>query len=374
MLSFALVFQSVPPILNLIISDFGLSYAQAGLLMSLFALPGVLVAIPSGIISDRFGVKRVGAASLVLMITGTLVFGVGNSFLYVCAGRVISGVGALTLAIVLPQLLSRWFGGKELGIGMGVFNTAMPLGTIASFNVLSAVGKSLGWRAPVLSITAVGIMAFLMFLWLFKEPPLGAKETGTGRLSGIIEVGIPVWLVGLAWMWFNSAFISFLTFSSGFFAAKDYEVGFAGFMSSIVMMGSLFLSPAVGYLVHRFGREETLIALGGFSLSSLLLFVPTAPFTIPLLVLMAISAALVPTPIFSLPSKLVKPENLGLGFGIFTVCQNAGVLMGPYLTGLAKDLTGEYVGSFYLMSLFAALQAVTALILHFARTKVRQRD
>ena len=71
MLAFALVFQSIPPILNLIISDLNINYAQAGLLMSLFALPGIFIAIPSGMISDRFGMKKVGVASLILMIVGT---------------------------------------------------------------------------------------------------------------------------------------------------------------------------------------------------------------------------------------------------------------------------------------------------------------
>jgi len=373
MLAFALVFQSIPPILNLIISDLNINYAQAGLLMSLFALPGIFIAIPSGMISDRFGMKKVGVASLILMIVGTFIVGVSNNFLFMCAGRTISGIGALTLAIVLPQLLSRWFRGKDLGIGMGVFNTAMPLGTIASFNALSTVGKNLGWRVPILSTTTASIVALLIFMWLFREPFLEVKETRNSLLSDISRVGVPIWLVGFTWMWFNAAFISFLTFSSPFFVAKGYEIGFAGFMSSIVMMGSLFLSPIIGYLVYKFGKEEVFIVLGGIFLSSLLFFVPTAPFLIPLLMLIAISVAFVPAPIFSLPSKLVKPENLGLGFGIFTVCQNVGVLVGPYLTGLAKDLTGEYVSSFYLMSLFTILQAVTILILYFMKTKTRQK-
>ncbi|MCK5563537.1 hypothetical protein KAI30_05125, partial [Candidatus Bathyarchaeota archaeon] len=40
MLAFALVFQSIPPILTLIISELNITHAQAGLIISLFALPG----------------------------------------------------------------------------------------------------------------------------------------------------------------------------------------------------------------------------------------------------------------------------------------------------------------------------------------------
>jgi len=44
MLSFAMVFQSIPPLLTLIRQEFNIGHAQAGLLMSLFALPGIFIA------------------------------------------------------------------------------------------------------------------------------------------------------------------------------------------------------------------------------------------------------------------------------------------------------------------------------------------
>jgi len=77
----------------------------------------------------------------------------------------------------------------------------------------------------------------------------------------------------------------------------------------------------------------------------------------------------VPAPIFSLPSKIVKPQDLGLAFGILTACSNMGVLAGPYLAGLAKDLTGEYTFSLYLISFFNILQTLTILLLYVLRTK-----
>jgi len=369
MLSFALAFQSIPPILKLIMSELDISYAQAGLLMSLFALPGVFVAIPSGIISDLFGMRKVGVISLILMIIGTFLVGVSESFLLMGVGRTISGIGALTLAIVLPQLLSRWFISKELGLGMGVFNTAMPLGTITSFNVLSLIGTNMGWRAPIFLTTIASVVALLIFLLLFREPTLKSREASTSALLDISKVGAPIWLVSLAWMWFNAAFISFLLFVPDFFVAKGYEIASASFLSSIVMMGSLFLSPLIGYLVSKFGKEEAFIILGGIVLASLIFLISMTPSPIPLLVLIGIFVAFVPAPIFSLPSKMVKPQHLGLAFGILTTCLNVGILAGPYLAGLAKDLTGEYTVSFYLMSLFTILQTFTILLLHLLKTK-----
>lgn len=374
MLSFALVFQSIPPLLSLIIPEMQISYAQAGLLMSLFALPGIFIAIPGGIIADRFGMKKVGVGSLFLMIAGTFLVGVSNNFLFMCLGRIVSGIGALTLAVVLPQLLSRWFMGKELGVGMGIFNTAMPLGTIISFNLLSIVGKSFGWQATIFLTTIASIFAFLMFLLLFREPPhIEIRKTKGSVFEDITKLGFPIWLIGFAWMWFNAAFISFTTFAKNFLEAKGYELSFASFLSSIVMMGSLTLSPMIGYLLHRFGKEEVFIGVGGVVLAVLVFLVPTSSFLIPLFILIGIFAAFVPAPIYSLPSKIVDSKNLGLGFGILTACLNVGILAGPYVAGLAKDFTGEYYLSFYLMSLFAILQTITIVLFKIGEARsIRQ--
>ncbi len=97
-------------------------------------------------------------------------------------------------------------------------------------------------------------------------------------------------------------------------------------------------------------------------------FLPATSLHLPLLVLIGVFVAFVPAPVFSLPSKIVQPKDLGLSFGILTACLNVGVLAGPYLTGLAFDLTGEYVTSFYIMSFFTIMQVVTIVLLHFSKS------
>lgn len=370
MLSFALVFQSIPPLLSLIVSELGVSYGEAGLLMSLFALPGIFIVIPGGLISDRFGMRKTGLVSLAVMIAGTVIVGTGGTLVEVLVGRVVSGAGGLTLAVVLPQLLSRWFLGRELSVSMGAFNTAMPLGVILSFNYFSSLGNGLGWRTPILLTTGISTCALILFLFVFKEPAESHSRKNSGNMfREVTKQGSSIWFVGFTWMWFNAALISFLTFSSDYFVARGIQIGSASFLSSIVMMGSLFLSPLIGFFVHRFGKEEVLIGVSGVALTLLVSSIPSSHSIIPLVVLIGVFGALVPASIFSLPSKIVDAERLGLAFGVVTACLNLGVLIGPYLAGLIKDLTGEYTFSFYLIALFALLQTVTIVFFKLSRSK-----
>jgi MFS family permease len=134
-LAFTLIFQSIPPILPFILSELHLTYAQSGLLMSLFALPGIFVSLLSGFLADRYGMKLLGTGCFLLMIGGTLLVGLGEDLPALGLGRIIAGIGGLTLSVFLPKLLSQWFKERELGLAMGIFNTGVPLGSVICFGL-----------------------------------------------------------------------------------------------------------------------------------------------------------------------------------------------------------------------------------------------
>lgn len=179
MLAFAMTLQSVPPVLSLVVADLGLSHAQAGLLMSFFALPGIIISIPAGMLADRYSQKLIGLVSLALMIGGIALTASGNSLLILALGRVIAGIGGMTLAVMLPQLVAQWFAGHEMGTAMGIFNTGMPLGTIISLNLLSALGVSQGWRASIWVAAGVSLLAMVVLGLFFKSAP--REETAAPR-------------------------------------------------------------------------------------------------------------------------------------------------------------------------------------------------
>jgi MFS family permease len=369
MLAFVIVFQSIPPVLSLIIHELGISHSEAGLLMGLFALPGIFLAIPGGLLSDYYGGKRIGAISLGLMFVGTAVSTLSPGFYLLAAGRLIAGIGALTFVVVAPQILSQWFFKNELGLAMGIFNTAVPLGTIIVFNTFGRLGTMLSWRLLIFITMIFSLAALFIFLLLFRSPPVTENSVKSDKLlTNPFKIGIDIWLVGGAWMWFNAGIISFMTFAPDYFVLRGYDIGYAGFLASIVMFGSLVLSPIIGYLTHRFGGKEIFIASGGILLTIILLLIPMSGLSIiPLMIFLGIAAALIPAPIFSLPPDILPPAKLGLGFGIITTLVNVGIMLGPYFVGLVTDITGEYEASFLLMAVLTFLTSPFILILRIKR-------
>jgi predicted MFS family arabinose efflux permease len=370
-LAFTFILQSIPPILPLIISELQLTYAQSGLLMSLFALPGLFISLPGGFLSDRYPMRPLGIGCFLLMVGGILLVALGKDLCILWTGRVTAGIGGLTLSILLPKLLSQWFRTKELGLAMGIFNTGVPLGSVICFGLFGKMGTLWGWRLPILLTGIYSLITSILFLSFYKLPSfqnLESKKQG-GLYQSLKKMGVPIWWVGVSWLWFNAAFISFATFAPDFFLEKGYTIEQSGFLTGIPLLGSLFLSPLMGYLVDRFRHQEWLIGIGGIALSILILAFNFSSSFLLLATLMGIFSAMIPAPTYSLPPELLKSENLGLGFGVISTCSSIGLFMAPYLIGKAQDLTGSYGFSFLFISLFFLL---TVISIFFVRRRRKQ--
>jgi MFS family permease len=411
MLAYAVVFQSIPPIMSLVIDHFHLSHHEAGLLMSMFALPGVLVSLPAGMLTDRFGVKPIGIITLILTIVGTALVATGQTFALILAGRIIAGTGAVTLVIISPQAIAQWFAGREMGIAMGVLNTAMPVGTIASLNAIPALASVYGWRAGIWLTLALAAATLIIFA-LFYSPPLhceapalkargfpdrskprfvalldpalkarglrSAPGHGQGQAAAasawnVAGAGLPIWMVGAAWALFNASIISLSTFAPDFMVSSGLRLESAGFDTSLVMAGPLLLSPVIGFLIDKTGGKEAFIAAGGIGMALVLLLFPAgATHFAAIMAGVGIMAALIPAPIFSLSADVVSPERLGVGYGILSLLSNLGIFVGPQIVGLARDATGSYAMGFCLMAVFAFLAAASIIPLWLRRAHHRR--
>jgi len=370
-LAFTLIFQTIPPILPFIISELHLSYAQSGLLMGLFALPGLFISLLGGFLSDRYGMKPLGAGCFLLMIGGTLLLALGKDLHILWLGRIVAGTGAFTLSVFLPKLISQWFKERELGLAMGVYNTGVPLGSVICFSLFGKMGSLWGWRVPVLLTAAYLFITSVLFLSFYQLPAY--RETQDQKPSGMIKslkgMGRPIWWVAFSWLWFNAGFISFATFAPDLFLLHGYTIEQSGLLIGVPLLGSLFLSAPTGYLVDRFGRQEWLIAIGGIALSFLTFFFNFSSSFLLLVALMGVFSALIPSPIYSLPPEILRQENVGLGFGVISTCSSIGLFVAPYLVGKAKDLTGSYHWSFILISLFFLLITVSIFFTYRSRSE-----
>lgn len=365
--AFGVTFQSIPPILSLVMSELNLTHTQAGLLMSFFALPGIIVSIPAGLLADRYSQKLIGLMALVLMACGSAMIAIGSSFTILTLGRVVSGIGGMTICILMPQVISQWFRERELGTALGIFQTAMPVGAILSLSTLGMLAQTFTWRTGIWISMALSLVALVVFLLIFTPAPGRSAQNAKASESisaGMRSIGMPIWLLGMASLFVNASIISFLTFTPDLLQSAGLNIITAGFYASMSMWGVVVFSPIFGLVIDKTGRKKTLMVIGSIGIAATMVWVPR--FTgaaVPLMLIFGVAQSLIPVSLFALPPEFTRPERVGLAFGILYTGQNIGVLIGPALAGLLRDVTDSYQPSFFLMAAFALVVILIMVML-----------
>ncbi len=92
----------VPPILPFLMDAFNLSASKVGLLMSLFATTGLILALPAGFIFQKLGYRVTGLLAIGSIIVGASMGAMSKSAGMILSSRVIEGIGMSFMTVVAP--------------------------------------------------------------------------------------------------------------------------------------------------------------------------------------------------------------------------------------------------------------------------------
>ena len=332
-------FQSVGSVGPFLINDFGLDYTQVGTLVGLYMLPGLIVALPSGMLGKRYGDKQMVMIGLCAMILGGAICGAATSYATVSIGRIISGVGAAILAVLMNKMITDWFADKELFIGMAIFIIGWPVGIAAAQATQSQLGQTFGWSA-VFYLTAMMLgVALVTVTALYRPAPI--EELNVCAPSSRLSRN-EIWLicvVGALWMFLNCAYVVLLSFGPALIVERGRSLVEAGRIASLMSWVFFFALPLGGYLATRFKAPNHVMVAGLVGAALFGLLIPLTDWPHLTFALFGIAFALATPVIGSLPSEALKPANRATGLGIYYVWYYAGVASAPAVGGLLKDVT-----------------------------------
>jgi len=365
--AYAFAFQTAPPLISSIKLEFNILLdVEAALIMSMVLVPGIFLSLPAGFFVKKYGVRRIGFAALVCVVLGCFMTATANSFIMLLAGRLILGVGGAFIITNTPAVIAQWFPREELGKAMGIYGINMPLATIIALPSASVFMLAYGWRFPFYIGSAVGITAIAVFVAVVREGPFAGHERRAriGQAIGNFEI----WKVGLVWLFFNAAALSFTTWAPKLFETyKGMPKVHASFLASLLMWGAIVCVPIYGWLSDRTGRRRSFAVAG--SLLMMLAFVALAYTSNMALVVsiiaLGVTAAMVPPITSALPAEILGPTLASIGFGITGICSNLGAASAQPLVGFLLDATESY--TFCLLGM-AALSAIGAIVAYTLKT------
>ena len=256
------------PLLPFIRDDFGLSYAQSGLVVLAFSLAYGIGQVPAGMITDRVGPRLMITIGICgVAIVGFLV-GFSQSFIMLLAFLAVMGlVGAsyhpaaapLITHSVKPEHLGRLLGIHLMG-GSGSFFLA-PL-------IAAAVAPVWGWRGAFISL-AVPTMIFGIIFYPLLGRCLNRGEATRGATGQSVEETVPSggrmrsFVAFMVLSVFSQAvLISSISFIP-LYMVDHFGVteGIAAVFLAAIYSAGLWASPLGGYLADRFGTVRVVLTM-----------------------------------------------------------------------------------------------------------------
>jgi len=342
-------FQSIAALTPFVVPAFELSYAQVGLLMGLFMLPGVVIALPGGLLGQRFGSLRVVIAGLGLMIVGGMIVSYSGGLHSAALGRSVGGVGGVLVNIMLARMVAGWFRERELQTAMGLMLSAWPFGMALALVILGPLAAATSWRiAEYVTVVAAGLALALIAL-AYKEAPAepGAPADGASAELAKFHLGVSgrVWALavsaGIGWALLNASVIVVASFAPSFLMSRGASVGEAGGITGLALWISIISVPLGGLVADRLRKPRLLIVVGCVATALTIACAARAPWPALWLVASGILLGLPPGIMMALLPRAVRPEHLATALGVFYALFYLGMAVSQTIAGALRDITGD---------------------------------
>ena len=358
--AFGYQFQSLASLGPELLARFGLGYAQLGTLIGLYMAPGILVALPGGLLGRRFGERLVVGGGLLLMLLGSLACAVAGGPAGIGAGRALAGAGAVMLIVMQGKMLSDRFAGRAFMPVMGVVVGAFPVGVGLVELTHGPLVRAVGW--PGLFIFGAGLAAVSLVLFVVAAEPARPSANGSAwALPSRRECEL-VAVAGVIWTAYNAGYYGFLSYMPSFLAVRGHDPGLLALVLLVATWCNLPATVLGGALAARYG-ERPVFMVG--TLAGIVAVAGPAVLDWPLLwgLLFGTVASIHAGVIVALGTLSARPENRAVGMGLFYTIYYAGGALLPAMCGRAADLAGDPAGALVAAAALSGI-AIPAFMLH----------
>ena len=328
-----------------------------------------LMLIFGGMILDKMGVRFTGLSSCLLMVVGCAIkyaavagligtedeiLGWSAQVMYASLGYALFGVGVEIAGITVSKIIVKWFKGKELALAMGLEMATARIGTMLAMAITVPFAKYFeSVSAPVLLcliMLCIGTTSFLVYCVMDRKldasiDPSTEEAEEPFRMSDVFLIvkNKGFWLIALLCVLFYSAVFPFLKYATDLMVNKyNVEQELAGFIPSLLPLGTLFLTPFFGNLYDRKGKGATIMIIGAVMLIGVHVL-----FTLPILnvwwfatlimIVLGIAFSLVPSAMWPSVPKIIPEKQLGTAYALIFWVQNWGLMGVPALIGWVLD-------------------------------------
>ena len=373
-------YDALSPLKDLMQSELGFTSADYGFFNSAYSIPNVflLMAVIGGIICDKLGIRITGFSFCFLMTAGSAVTAYGASPMFLnggfghgfmgsflpsfspalkmtSLGFFLFGLGAETSIVVISKVVVKWFKGRELALALGLNLAFGRLGSaLALFMSPRLVEPE--WTYAIwfgVMLLCIGLFAFVVYIFMdlkidrqlaIGTPHDPEDEFRFSDLKFLVTDRSFLFITALC-VTFYSAVFPFIKYAPDLLMNKfGMERQLAGEVSSILMFGTILLTPLFGWVADNKGKSATLMYLGSALLiASHLMFALTTVTPFVPIFLLGVAFSLVPAAMWPAVTKIVGESKIGTAYGFMFSVQNLGLWAFPMLIGWVLEASNPGV-------------------------------
>jgi MFS family permease len=358
------------PVMPVYARRFGLSGFEQGMLLGATGLATLVVSVPAGALSDRFGPRRVTLAAGLLMAVATAAQALSSGFPALLAARLAFGAGyGMVWTAGLCWLAGAAAGGPP---ALGGSVAAAGVGGVAGPAAAGALAQHVGLGVPLLA-TAAGFAAITAGLAAFRVPS-GPAASRAGKMPGLRAVAVNRDLVGAA------AAVVTAGLSTGVCAllvpALLHAAGASAGRIGLYFAAAGIMFAAGSAVTAAAGRRAVNLSVtcGGMLVLAAAL-TPAVVGATPLLLLVMLcvttaARSVLWTVSYSLAAGSAD-AGLGASIGLLNLIWAATAVLGPLAAGLVAEHLGAGAAFGLTQAACAIALAVTATMTWRGRRRVR---
>ena len=347
---------------------FGLSFAQVGLLKTLYSGSMAALQVPASLLAERAGERVLLALGTLVAAAGFIVSGWTGGFLGLALCLMLSGAGASVQHPLGSALTSRAFEGEKQRAALSTYNFSGDVGKMLLPALCAALLAVLDWHAVTSLMGALGLGAALA-IWFavprtlhqavsaadVPDSPAAAGAAPDAATSALANRGfISLSAIGVI---DSATRMGFLTLLPFVLIAKGASVTQVGFALSLTFAGGAAGKFFCGLIAERVGVLRTTILTELATAAGIVALLPLS-LEGSMLLLPAIGIALNGTSsvLYGTVAELVPGARRARAFGVFYTLTIGAGAVSPALYGLLGDAIG-------VPRTFGVIAAVVLLVL-----------
>jgi predicted MFS family arabinose efflux permease len=349
-------------------TDWGLTDAQCGAMVSAVYWAIILFSFPVSILIDRWSRKKCIGIMAVLWSLATAACALTKNFGQLFAARTVIGIGEAGYAPGGTAMISALYPEKRRAFMVGIWNASIPIGMAAGIVIGGLIASRWGWRHAFGIVALPGMVIALLFFFVKDYKTVGLEKTVdlkeaekesnpiTQKMSKMDIVrafaGTPSLLMtylGFAGMMFTS--ISMSTFLPTYFQrVQGFPVQKATLLASGIMLTSIIGSPLGGWIADTWIKKRIQARLLVPSISALLTavlflggfhFLSGGMVQYGIFLLAGIASIAWASSAIAVTQDVVHPGLRAVSYALCVITQNLlGSSLGPVVTGAFSDRYG----------------------------------